>query len=183
MTSGGSAAPGRAASAREWMRTIAVTVGMLVIYFAAPLGLDDDPLPLPVATALCVVVAVALAVMIGRKIVAVLDGRSRTGLPGLALVLVLVVVAFAAAYFLVERADPGQMAQLQSRRDSLYFTLTTLVTVGYGDVHPVGQAARGIVSVQLVFNAIFVAGLVRAMLFEAQVRRTQKSGDTTTWTG
>jgi voltage-gated potassium channel len=144
---------------------------MLVLYFVAPLGLDDQPLPLPVATAVSVVLALGLAGIIGHKIVAVLEGRSTTGITGLIILLVLVVVAFSVAYFALERSDPGQVHGLRTRLDSLYFTLTTLVTVGYGDVSARGQAARGVASVQMVFNAVFVAGLVRAMLYEAQVRR------------
>jgi hypothetical protein len=144
---------------------------MLVLYFVAPLGLDDDPLPLPVAIAVSVVIAVGLAGVIGYEIVAVLDGRSTAGITGLVLLLVLVVIAFSIAYFALERSDPGQVHGLETRLDSLYFTLTTLVTVGYGDVNAQGQAARGVASVQMVFNAVFVAGLVRAMLYEAQVRR------------
>ena len=143
----------------------------------APLGHDDDPLPLPVAIALSVAITVGLAVLIGRRILQVLDGTGSpaatgsTGLPSLVSVLVLVVVAFALAYFSLNRSDPGQVAGLSTRLDALYFTLTTLVTVGYGDIYPEGQAARAIACLQFVFNAVFVVGLVRAMLYQAQIRR------------
>jgi hypothetical protein len=160
---------------REWLRTAAVTVGMLLLYFTAPLGHDDDPLPLPVATTLAVLIAIGLAAVIGRQIVAVLDGRSTTKITGLLMLLVFVVTAFSLAYYMLERSDSGQMVGLQTRLDSLYFTLTTLITVGYGDVHAQGQAARGVASVQMVFNAVFVAGLVRAMFYEAKVRWEPRS--------
>ena len=169
--------PPRAASASEWAQSLVFAVGLLSLYFIAPLGQDDDPLPLPAALVVSVVVAVGLAVMIGRKILRVLDGTGSpgstgsTGLPSLVSILALVVVAFASVYFLLNRSDPGQVAGLTTRLDSMYFTLTTLVTVGYGDVHPQGQAARGIACLQFVFNAVFVVGLVRAMLYQAQIRR------------
>lgn len=169
--------PPTPATARDWVHAVVFTVGLLGLYFVAPLGQDDDPLPLPAALAVSVLVAIGLAVMIGRQILRVLDGTGSpgstgsTGLPSLLTVLVLVVVAFASVYFLLNRSDPGQITGLRTRLDSLYFTLTTLVTVGYGDVHPSGQAARGIACLQFVFNAVFVVGLVRAMLYQAQIRR------------
>ena len=103
-----------------------------------------------------------------------LEGDSSTGVPGLLTVLALVVVTFASVYFMLARADPGQVAGLHTRLDSLYFTLTTTITVGYGDIHPAGQAARGIACLQFVFNGIFVAGLVRAIFYEAQTKRAAK---------
>lgn len=167
----------RPANAREWARALLFAGGLLCLYFVAPLGHDDDPLPLPVALALSVAITVGLAVLIGRRILQVLDGTGSpaatgsTGLPSLVSVLALVVVAFALAYFALNRSDPGQVAGLSTRLDALYFTLTTLVTVGYGDVYPQGQAARAIACLQFVFNAVFVVGLVRAMLYQAQIRR------------
>jgi voltage-gated potassium channel len=157
--------------AAEWLRTLAAVTGMLVLYFVAPLGQDDDPLPLTVAMTLSVLLAIGLAVLLSRRIIRVLEGDSTDGLPGLMTVLALVVVTFATVYFMLARSDPGQVAGLETRLDSLYFTLTTLVTVGYGDIHPAGQAARGIACMQFVFNAIFVAGLVRAIFYEAQAKR------------
>ena len=158
----------------EWLRTLGAVVGMLGIYFVVPFGEDDDPLPLVVATVLSVGMALALAIMISRRIVRVLEGSSSEGVPGLLTVLVLVVVAFAAAYFLLARADPDQLAGLHTRLDALYFTLSTLVTVGYGDVHPAGQVARAVACLQFAFNAIFVAGLVRAIFHQAQAKRSAK---------
>lgn len=157
----------------EWLQTLGAVVGMLGVYFIVPFGQDDDPLPLAVAIALSVGAVLILVVMVSRRILRVLEGTSSEGLPGLLTVLVLVVVAFSAAYFLLARAEPGEVAGLDTRLDSLYFTLSTTVTVGYGDIHPVGQAARGIACIQFAFNAILVTGLVRAIFYQAQVKRAR----------
>jgi Ion channel len=34
-------------------------------------------------------------------------------------------------------------------------------TVGFGDIHPEGQTARGIACMNLVFNALFLGALIR----------------------
>jgi hypothetical protein len=64
---------------------------------------------------------------------------------------------------LLDRADPTQIDELDTRVDSLYFTLSTLATVGFGDISADGQLARTIVTVQIVFNLVFVAGLVSVL--------------------
>jgi voltage-gated potassium channel len=161
---------------REWLRTLLTVGGMIGVYFIAPFGQDDDPLPLAVATTLSIVVALVLAFIIARRIIGVLDGTSSEGIPGLVTILVLVVVVFAAAYFLLARSDPTQVTGLRTRLDSMYFTLTTLVTVGYGDIYPSGQAARALACFQFAFNAILVTGLVRAIFHQEQVKRASMRG-------
>ena len=64
---------------------------------------------------------------------------------------------FALGYFLLELARPEQIVGLTTRTDALYFTLSTLTTVGFGDVYADGQIARALVSVQMVFDVVFVA--------------------------
>ena len=83
--------------------------------------------------------------------------------------LVLVLVIFSFGYFLLTVQQPGQFNGLTTRLDALYFSMTTMSTVGYGDIHAEGQLARLLVTVQLVFNLVFVASLVS--LFQDQIRR------------
>ena len=55
---------------------------------------------------------------------------------------------------------PGQFADLHDKTDALYFNISTLATVGFGDVHPVGQLARAAVTLQIVFNLVFLGAAV-----------------------
>ena len=55
-------------------------------------------------------------------------------------------MAFALADYIIADAYPGQFVGLETKLDGLYFALTTLATVGYGDVHAEGELARGVVS-------------------------------------
>ena len=59
-------------------------------------------------------------------------------------------------------ADPEEIVGLKTRTDALYFSLTIVSTVGFGDVHAEGQAARAIVTLQLAFNLLFVSLAVAA---------------------
>jgi voltage-gated potassium channel len=83
------------------------------------------------------------------------DARIR----GLVLLLVLTVMFFSYADRSVAEL-PGQFAELQTKTDALYFNVSTLATVGFGDVHPVGQLARGAVTLQIVFNLVFLGTAV-----------------------
>jgi hypothetical protein len=53
--------------------------------------------------------------------------------------------------------------------DALYFTLVTLATIGYGDITPRGQAARGTVVVQILYSFVFLTAAATAL--SRRVRR------------
>jgi hypothetical protein len=75
----------------------------------------------------------------------------------LALAIVLAILLFALTYFAVDTAEPGELNDLKTRIDALYFSLTVATTTGFGDVSAQGQLARVLVSVQLVFNIVILA--------------------------
>ena len=84
-------------------------------------------------------------------------GDDEPPLAGLAIALVAGLVAFAMTDYLIAYSDPTEFAELTTRTDALYFALSTLLTVGYGDVHAVGQLARAVVIIQMAFNIVILA--------------------------
>lgn len=87
---------------------------------------------------------------------------------GRLLLLFTVAVATIALSFHAVAATPGQFEGLQTRTDALYFTVVTLATIGYGDIHPVGQAARVMVVVAMCFHVVFLTML--ASVIGRQIR-------------
>ncbi|MGH9214501.1 MAG: potassium channel family protein [Acidimicrobiales bacterium] len=85
----------------------------------------------------------------------------------LVLLLTMLVLGFAAIYFAMDR-NQGQFTGLNTRIDAVYFTVTTLSTVGFGDITAISQAARLVVTVQIVFNVVFVGVAVRVFVGAAQ---------------
>jgi voltage-gated potassium channel len=78
--------------------------------------------------------------------------------------IVLWAIAFFAFVYVRIGGAPGQFEGLVTRLDAVYFTVTTLTTVGYGDIRAVGQTARLVVVVQMVFNVVVIAAAVRVLL-------------------
>ena len=66
--------------------------------------------------------------------------------------LYVLVLGFALLYAITDAADPAAFAGMETRTDSLYFSVTTMATVGFGDVHAAGPVARVMVTVQMVFQ-------------------------------
>jgi voltage-gated potassium channel len=87
----------------------------------------------------------------------------------------MLITGFAAVLYAMNR-DGTQVAGLSTRVDAVYFTVTTLSTVGYGDIHATSQGARLVVTVQIVFDLLFLGVLVRVFIGAAK-RRVSERGD------
>lgn len=81
----------------------------------------------------------------------------------LLIVFYLLVLIFATMYFFIAINFANQFAGIGNRTDSLYFTVTTLATVGFGDIHASGTFARGLVTVQMVFDLVYLGTAVRLL--------------------
>jgi len=117
-----------------------------------------------------IVVAALIVLLIVRMAAAGPEARIR----GLFSVLCLAVIFFAEADYLLSRL-PGQFVGLHTRTDSLYFTVSTLSTVGFGDITASGQLARAAVSLQIVFNLVFLASAVTAFLAPIKARAARRA--------
>lgn len=114
----------------------------------------------------------ALGVLIALAIWRLLGAGENVRVRGLALLLVLTVLFFAWCDYSVAQL-PAQFADLHTKTDALYFTVSTIATVGFGDVHATGQLARAAVTVQIVFNLVFLGATV-AMISGFLKERAQR---------
>jgi hypothetical protein len=150
--------------------------GVLVIYYAAPVG--DLPSG---GVVFSVLGLLGGTVLLGWSIVRQVQrlmrsppGDESVRLDSLIFLVILVVPMFAAGYFALEQGDRDQFASLTTKTDSLYFTLSTLATVGFGDVHATGQVARALVTIQITFDLVFVAALVSVVTGQIRERAAQR---------
>ncbi len=78
-------------------------------------------------------------------------------------VLYVLALSFALTYVLLAWHVPDQFTGISNRVDSLYFSVTTLGTVGFGDVHATGNLGRIVVTVQMLFDLVFVGTAIRVL--------------------
>jgi hypothetical protein len=102
---------------------------------------------------------VVLAVLIILSVRRLWRAGEQARIRGLVLLLTVTVLFFSYADEAVA-ALPNQFAELSNKTDALYFNISTLATVGFGDVHPTGQLARAAVTLQIVFNLVFLGAAV-----------------------
>jgi voltage-gated potassium channel len=136
--------------------TITLVAAATAVYYVVPV-------PGPMREGSWAVMFFLGAAVLGALIYAAVRRLLRAGenarIRGLVLLLALTVLFFSWSDESVA-ALPGQFAGVATKTDSLYFNISTLATVGFGDAHPVGQLARAAVTVQIVFNLVFLGTAV-----------------------
>jgi voltage-gated potassium channel len=141
-----------------WRRVVRLTVAvtlLCIVYFTIPLTREIGRGEIA-QIAVGVVALALLGFMVVWEVRQQLVDQSRN-IDRLALAMAVAVMGFALGFYIMAQRDPTQITGLHTRLDSLYFTMTTLLTIGYGDIHAAGQLARGVVLVQMVFNVAILA--------------------------
>jgi hypothetical protein len=78
----------------------------------------------------------------------------------------------------MSEAQPASFSEAMERTDALYFTVTVFATVGFGDISPVSDAARIIVTVQMIADLLLLGLVLRALLNAVDKGRTRQSATT-----
>ncbi|MBC7290583.1 MAG: two pore domain potassium channel family protein [Actinotalea sp.] len=162
--------PGAMRRAESWWSGALNLLAVLLLYFAVPLDASRPTRDLALGIGLTVLAVGGVGAVTRREV-----RRVRTGGEGvltplrLVLLAQVVLVVFAFAYYVLATVVEGEITGITTRIDALYFSATTMTTVGYGDVHATGQAARVLVTTQLLFDIVFLGAL--AALFSRRLAR------------
>jgi voltage-gated potassium channel len=142
--------------------------GAVLFYYFVPLSQGDHPVW---RLAVFIVGLGTLIFLIVRQLRKQLSAGPDPGVRVHTLITLLypVVALFALTYYVIQRADPAQFTDLVTRTDSLYYTVITLGTVGYGDVHAVGQVARVVSMIQVAFDLVVIGALIAVATSRFQV--------------
>jgi voltage-gated potassium channel len=162
--------PSRASIAAAVLGPVLLTVAYFTLPFA-PIGGGHRAVRWVVLVGLLVVLAAGMVLTTAR---ALTDPGGRPGV-GILLLAWASILVFAACYWSLA-ANRGEFVGLSTRLDALYFTGVTMATVGYGDIHPVGQLGRAVVLVQLVYSFAFLAGGVAALGTRTRARIVRRVG-------
>lgn len=163
--------------------TVAVLSVMLLVGFSLlpptdPVVMNTNQVALGLAVDLLVAVALLVAMIMWQtKRIA----RTHRALPALiealALVFVLYIGLFARMYHVVSTWDPAAFSAPIDYFTSVYFAMTILSTVGFGDIVPQANVARGLAMIQMVGNLVLLGLVVRVLTQAASSRRSTGGQD------
>jgi voltage-gated potassium channel len=151
------------------LRSLAAAIVLVGLYYLLPLDhLASVPLEVTLTAGLLILVAVATWQV--RQVIKARSPALRAA-EALATTVPLFVLLFASAYFAMARASPASFSHHLTRTDALYFTVTTFSTVGYGDITPVSETARLVVTAQMILDLLALGLGIRVFIGAVQLAR------------
>lgn len=155
------------------LRSAASVTLLVTLYYLAPLdhSLDTGTW---IWFGLGLVVFAAVSTWQVRRVI-VSDTPRLRAIEAASVGLPLLLLLFAATYFVIAGSSPDSFTQALGRTDALYFTVTVFSTVGFGDIAPRSEVARILTMVQMITGLVAV-GLVAKIILgavEIAVRRRE----------
>lgn len=157
---------------RSGLRILGIVAGMLLIYAFVPV-----PGTSGVAALIGLLVGLVLfVVLVGWQLRTIVRAEHPVlrAVEAIAFALPLLIVVFAFTYLTISRADPQSFSEPLSRVDAMYFTVSTVSTVGLGDITPTSAGARIAVIFQMLFDLALLAGLVRLVVLATRTGLRRK---------
>ncbi|MFC9679008.1 potassium channel family protein [Streptomyces sp. NPDC056948] len=164
--------PRRRARIAVLVRAALIAIGLVTVYYVLPLDGRSTSSGTTVLLA-CGLLLVVLVFWWEVQAIAHSPFPRLKAVEALAATLVLYLLLFAGTYFLLEHSTPGSFSEPLTKTDSLYFTLTTFTTVGYGDIVARSQTGRVLTMLQMVGGLLLVgvAARILAGAVQAGLRR------------
>lgn len=139
------------------LRWLLACLALLVAFAVVPIRPEADSWALVIRWCITIAMLAALVLIIRRQ--ALRQLREADAPVGALVVGILAgLLIFALIDYGVAVHRPGEFTGMDSRVDALYFALSTLLTVGFGDITADGQGARVLICVQMTFNFTAIAG-------------------------
>ena len=155
---------------RNLLRATLASGLLLGVFYIVPVEVHPTRVEAWVRGFLALAAVSTVTWLVFRLAVRLRRGERGAGPATLAVALSGGVILFALVDYAIATVAPGEFHGLETRTDALYFAVTTLATVGYGDIHPTGQWARGLVAFQQAYN-VLVIGTAATVLF-SRLRET-----------
>jgi voltage-gated potassium channel len=156
------------------LRIVGSTAALVALYYALPLTHAST-------WAAVTILVIGLVLFIG---LAALQVRAiiRSRFPGLRAVealatsVPLFLLLFASSYVAMAAMSAGNFGGRLTHTDGLYFTVTVFSTVGFGDITAKTQAARLVVTGQMIANLVILGLAIKTIT--GAVSRRRQPGDT-----
>ena len=148
------------------LRPLGIVATTLLVYALIPIEDLNGP---TVAVVGGLGLAVVIAVFVWR--LARIPSASRpviAAIEALCLVFGMFLCLFALVYVSLAVDDPNRFTQPLNKVSAVYFSVTVLATVGFGDIAPVGDLTRTIVTVQMVLDLLLIGATVKLLGISAR---------------
>jgi hypothetical protein len=146
-----------------WLLVLLVPMVLIAVAYArlpaADLGVGDALVGLALVAGAAVVMVVLFVV--GLRTVPRASRPLLWTISMLLLLLEVFILLFAYAYLSLEVGSPGSVPGIVTHLDAVYFVVTMLATVGFGDIVPKSELARAVATFQMLFNLVLLGAVVR----------------------
>jgi voltage-gated potassium channel len=163
------ARPSRRTVVRSLLRSAGATPVLVAIYYLLPLHSASTP-----AAVMMLVIGLAalitLVVLHVRSIVSSSFPLLRA-IEALATSVPLFLLLFASTYVVMANSSASNFSESLTRTDALYFTVTVFATVGFGDITAKTEAARLVVTGQMIADLLILGIAIKVIVGAVRQRR------------
>jgi voltage-gated potassium channel len=158
---------------RASVRTIAMITVVVAIYFVTPM---DRAITTGTLIGLIIGGFVLIAIIAWQiRQIMWSEHPGVRAVEALAFIIPVYVLIFATVYFLMDHAQAVAFGAHLSRVDAMYFSATVFSTVGFGNIAASSQAARVVVTIQMMLDLVIIGIVVRGVLSAIKTGRERPS--------
>ena len=157
---------------RSALRAAASTTALVAIYYLLPLNTSVTW----TAITILVIGLTALIVLVAFQVRQILTSPfpGLRAVEALATSVPLFLLLFASTYVVMAKISGSNFSEPLTRTDALYFTVTVFSTVGFGDITAKTQAARLVVTAQMITDLVILGVAIKVVVGAVQQRRSAK---------
>jgi voltage-gated potassium channel len=159
---------------RAVLRASGSTIALVAIYYLLPLDHSSTWVAVTILVIGLVGLLGLVAFQVRRIVISPFPGLR--GVEALAISIPLFLLLFASTYVVMDTISASNFTEPLTRTDALYFTATVFSTVGFGDITAKTEAARLVVTGQMIADLV-VIGLGLKVIVGA-VKRGRQRGPT-----
>lgn len=157
---------------RVLLRAVISIAVLVALYYIMPFSRIDGAPSLLLLAGCLVVLVIAMAWQLRSIILSPTPGFRAVEI--LAVVFPLVILVPATTYTLMSQSNEGAFSEGLTRSDALYFAITVFSTVGFGDIAPLSQSARIVVSAQICINLVLLGIGLRVILGAVNIGKERR---------
>lgn len=158
------------------VRIIVVIAVLLAAYLLVPVEPESSVITAVTWAGLLALVAVIVVFMLQTRRINRSNYPLLAGAESLIILLAIFLIGFAFVYFVTSTSAPDAFSEPLNRTGAMYFAITVLSTVGFGDITPKADPSRWLVSAQMLIDIGLIAGALRLIFGIARRAEERRRG-------